>query len=111
MDAKGKRYEIPGCHRYSRGEPAASTASVLVPIRPRSINSGREAKAHPVPPVEIPSEAAPVHEIVITGDELKKTGKGLDSIPVPISTPGWDNHALHQRGALRFSSRSRERHS
>ena len=36
-------------------------------------------------------ENAPCHEIVITGDELNKEGQGLDGIPVPISTPGWDN--------------------
>jgi UbiD family decarboxylase len=34
---------------------------------------------------------APCHEIVIQGDELNQEGKGLDGIPVPISTPGWDN--------------------
>ncbi len=36
-------------------------------------------------------ENAPCHEIVIQGEELNKDGKGLDAIPVPISTPGWDN--------------------
>ena len=34
---------------------------------------------------------APCHEIVITGEELRQPGNGLDGIPVPISTPGWDN--------------------
>ena len=33
---------------------------------------------------------APCHEIVITGKELDKPGKGLDGLPLPISTPGWD---------------------
>jgi len=33
---------------------------------------------------------APCHEVVITGDELHEKGKGLDGLPVPISTPGWD---------------------
>ncbi len=36
-------------------------------------------------------ENAPCHEIVIKGNELDKEGNGLDGIPVPISTPGWDN--------------------
>ena len=47
-----------------------------------------EAKANPIAPVEIPSDAAPVHEVAFIGDELKKPGQGLDAIPVPISTPG-----------------------
>jgi len=33
---------------------------------------------------------APCQEIVIEGDELDRPGKGLDSLPIPISTPGWD---------------------
>ena len=32
----------------------------------------------------------PCHEIVITGRALDKPGNGLDGIPLPISTPGWD---------------------
>ena len=35
-------------------------------------------------------DKAPCHEIVIEGDELDKPGKGLDGLPIPISTPGWD---------------------
>ena len=50
-----------------------------------------EAKTNPVAPVEIPSPAAPVHEVVYSGAQLKSRGKGMDGIPVPISTPGWDN--------------------
>ena len=34
---------------------------------------------------------APCQEIVIEGKDLDKPSKGLDAIPVPISTPGWDN--------------------
>src|SRR5262249_41581891 len=33
---------------------------------------------------------APCHEIVITGKALDKPGNGLDGLPLPISTPGWD---------------------
>jgi UbiD family decarboxylase len=28
---------------------------------------------------------------MILGDELDRPGRGLDALPVPISTPGWDN--------------------
>jgi 4-hydroxy-3-polyprenylbenzoate decarboxylase len=38
-----------------------------------------------------PVESAPCHDIVLTGDELERPGCGLDALPVPISTPGWDN--------------------
>jgi 4-hydroxy-3-polyprenylbenzoate decarboxylase len=35
-------------------------------------------------------ESAPCQEIVISGKALDKPGRGLDGIPFPISTPGWD---------------------
>jgi len=34
---------------------------------------------------------APCHDIIIEGDALDREGQGLDGLPVPISTPGWDN--------------------
>jgi UbiD family decarboxylase len=33
---------------------------------------------------------APCHDVVFEGDDLLN-GNGLDAIPVPISSPGWDN--------------------
>src|SRR5204863_490541 len=34
---------------------------------------------------------APCQEIVIEGAALDRPGAALDALPVPISTPGWDN--------------------
>jgi 4-hydroxy-3-polyprenylbenzoate decarboxylase len=48
-----------------------------------------KAMANPIPPNVVTD--APCQEIVIEGKELDKPGRGLDAIPVPISTPGWDN--------------------
>ena len=36
-------------------------------------------------------ERAQCQEIVIEGTALDEPGNGLDALPVPISTPGWDN--------------------
>ena len=46
------------------------------------------AMANPIPPRVV--ESGPVHEVVITGEELKGSGKGLEGLPVPISSPGFD---------------------
>jgi 4-hydroxy-3-polyprenylbenzoate decarboxylase len=46
------------------------------------------AIASPIPPIVVNS--APCQEIIIRGDQLKKPGGGLASLPVPISTPGFD---------------------
>jgi UbiD family decarboxylase len=46
------------------------------------------AIAHPIAPVSVTSPRC--QEIVITGDELRRPGGGLASLPVPVSTPGFD---------------------
>ena len=35
-------------------------------------------------------ENAPCHEVVVTGDDLVGDRCGLDALPIPISTPGFD---------------------
>src|SRR5882724_9668474 len=45
------------------------------------------AQSYPIEPVEV--QSAPCQERVIQGAELKE--QGLDMLPVPISTPGFDN--------------------
>ncbi len=46
------------------------------------------AAARPIPPRIV--ENAPCHEIVITGKELDKPGKGLDGSPNSVLDAGWD---------------------
>ncbi|MGZ3360092.1 MAG: UbiD family decarboxylase domain-containing protein, partial [Xanthobacteraceae bacterium] len=48
-----------------------------------------KAIAGPLPPREVTH--APCQEVVVTGDDLDRDGGALDGLPVPISTPGWDN--------------------
>ena len=48
-----------------------------------------KALANPTPPHLV--ETAPCQDIVIEGAALDVPGQGLDGIPVPISTPGYDN--------------------
>jgi UbiD family decarboxylase len=49
----------------------------------------REAIAGPVAPHFVTQ--AVCQEIVVSGAELDREGGGLDALPVPISTPGFDN--------------------
>jgi UbiD family decarboxylase len=48
-----------------------------------------KALSAPIPPKLVTD--APCHEVVLTGADLDVPGQGLDGLPVPISTPGWDN--------------------
>ncbi len=45
--------------------------------------------AAPIDPVLI--ENPPCQEVVITGADLRKPGGGLASLPIPVSTPGFDS--------------------
>jgi UbiD family decarboxylase len=90
VDAKGKSYDIP----VAIGILAANRKiyGIGLGCDPTRVNQlWAEAKANPIPPVEISSDAAPVHELVYQGEDLRVPGQGVDGIPVPISTPGWDN--------------------
>ena len=47
------------------------------------------ALANPIPPRLVVE--APCQEVVIEGDDLVGDGKGLEALPIPISTPGFDS--------------------
>ena len=87
-DGKGAHYDIavlvaglaanPDVYRIGFGRPldeigAAWVEAIAAPLEPRLVT------------------AAPCHDICIVGDALDRTGNGLDGLPVPISTPGFDN--------------------
>src|SRR6266478_6490365 len=88
VDSHGKRYDIP----VIVGGVAANREIYRIGLGcelDKIDETWARATAAPIPARVV--ENAPCHEIVITGDELNKEGQGLDGIPVPISTPGWDN--------------------
>ena len=88
VDAKGRKYDIP----VAVGVLAASRKIYSVGMDCDLANIGStwmRAMAHPLVPLVV--NDAPCQEIVITGADLDEPGKGLDGLPIPISTPGWDN--------------------
>ncbi|WP_028712666.1 UbiD family decarboxylase [Paracoccus sp. J55] len=87
-DSKGMHYDIP----VAVGVLAASPAIYAIGLGVAEDEIGDvwvRAMANPIPPVEV--EAAPCQEVVIAGDELRRHGRGLGSLPVPVSTPGFDS--------------------
>jgi UbiD family decarboxylase len=85
-DSKGRRFDIAvlvaglaanrDVYRIGFGKPLAEIGRAWV-----------DAIANPVAPRAVAD--APCQEIVIAGTHLDRDG--LASLPVPISTPGWDN--------------------
>ena len=86
-DSKGRKYDIPvvvGVLASNRKIYGMGMGCELGEIN----ETWNRAIAHPIAPRIVTD--APCHEIVIQGDDLDIPGNGLDGIPVPISTPGWD---------------------
>ncbi|BAH76843.1 UbiD family decarboxylase [Solidesulfovibrio magneticus] len=87
-DAKGRRYPDA---RVAIGVFAATPEVYALGLGRKAEDIGQawlDAMAHPVAPKEVAD--APCQEVVITGDELLGEGQGLDALPIPISTPGYD---------------------
>ena len=88
VDALGRKYDIPvvvgaiAANRkiYSVGMQAPVEQiqkkwddAIAKPIKPRLVND------------------APCHEVIHEGRDLIGDGKGLDRLPIPVSTPGFDS--------------------
>lgn len=87
-DAKGRAY--PGA-RVAIGALAATPAVYALGLGKPVEEIGRTwlaAMAAPVAPKVV--DSASCQELVLTGEDLIGEGKGLDALPIPISTPGYD---------------------
>ncbi len=87
-DSKGRRFDIAvlvaglaanrEVYRVGFGKPLDEIGRTWV-----------DAIANPIAPRVVTD--APCQEVVITGADLDRDGQALDGLPVPISTPGFDN--------------------
>ena len=88
VDGSGHRYDIP----VVVGALAASREIYRLGMNDCPLDEINDrwsrAIANPIEPWVV--DRAPCQEIVVQGDELNQPWKGLDGLPVPISTPGWD---------------------
>ena len=87
-DARGRSYDVPvvvGALAASRGVYGVGMAAAVEEIGAK----WDRAIAGPIPPR--PVDRAPCQEVAIEGDGLAGEGGGLDALPIPISTPGFDS--------------------
>lgn len=87
VDGTGERYDIDVAVGVMAGNPDIYSVGMGVPIEQIG-DHWLSAMASPVDPVVVTE--APCQEVVITGDELTTPRQGLDGLPIPISTPGYD---------------------
>ena len=87
VDSRGRRYDIPVVVGALAASPKIYAVGMGCAVEEIGAAWTR-AIANPIAPVLVNSPAC--QEVVIQGDELRRPGGGLASLPVPISTPGFD---------------------
>ena len=88
VDSRGWRYDVP----VVIGALAANREIYRISMgvdRVEDIGPAwTRAVARPIPPRVV--ESAPCQHIVLTGAEVSAPGRGLEALPIPVSTPGFD---------------------
>jgi len=87
-DSKGRKYDMPVLIGALAASSEIYSLGMGVPVKEIS-STWRKAMAKPLTPAVVKQAAC--QEVVITGDELTREGGGLSRLPIPISTPGFDN--------------------
>jgi len=87
-DGRGRRYDIPVVVGAIAANRAIYSVGMGAPLSEIQAKWDR-AIAHPIAPREV--KTAPCQELVYQGDALSGEGRGLDRLPIPISTPGFDS--------------------
>jgi UbiD family decarboxylase len=88
VDSAGRRYDIPVAVGALAASPKIYAAGMGCAVEEIGAAWTR-AIANPIAPIVVASPRC--QEVVITGDGLRRPGAGLASLPVPISTPGFDS--------------------
>src|SRR5688572_18899451 len=88
VDAKGRRYHFPVVVGALAGNRRIYCLGMNA--SPDEVQARWErAIADPIAPRVV--ERAACQEVVLTGEALVGEGKGLDALPIPVSTPGFDS--------------------
>jgi UbiD family decarboxylase len=88
VDGRGRRYSMPVVVGAIAANRAIYSVGMGVPVEEIQARWDH-ALANPVPPRLVAEGVA--HEVVLEGDALRGEGNGLDRLPIPISTPGFDS--------------------
>jgi UbiD family decarboxylase len=87
IDGSGKRYDIPVAVGALAASPQIYAIGMGRPVDEIGA-AWNHAIAHPIVQISVTSPSC--QEVVITGEDLRRPGGGLASLPVPVSTPGFD---------------------
>jgi len=88
VNGKGRQYDIPVVVGAIAASPAIYAAGMGVPVEEIS-RKWNAALSDPIAPRPVVDAAC--QEFVITGEDLLGEENGLDALPIPVSTPGFDS--------------------
>jgi 4-hydroxy-3-polyprenylbenzoate decarboxylase len=86
-DSRGRRFDMPVVVGALAANQDIYAIGMNAPLKDIGARWER-GMAKPIPPKVV--RTAPCQEVVWTGKDLIGENKGLDALPVPISTPGFD---------------------
>jgi len=88
VDSSARRYDIPVAVGALGASPAIYAVGMGKPVEDIG-DAWTHAIAAPIPPVVVATGAC--QEVVTKGPGLVGPGEGLASLPIPVSTPGFDS--------------------
>lgn len=88
VDGRGRKYRFPVVVGAFAGNAAIYSIGMRAGLEEIQTRWDR-AIANPIAPRVV--ERAACQEVVLTGAALEGEGNGLDALPIPISTPGFDS--------------------
>jgi UbiD family decarboxylase len=87
-DSRGRKYDMPVLVGGLSATPEIYSVGMGVKI-PDIGDHWAKAQANPIPPIVVSGGAC--QDVIWEGADLIGEGKGLDALPVPISSPGFDS--------------------
>jgi len=97
VDGRGRKYSIPVVVGAIAANRAIYSVGMGVPVEEIPARWDH-AIANPIPPRIV--DDAVCHEVVIEGAALRGEGHGLDRLPIPISTPGFEKEYMERAKAI-----------
>ena len=88
VDGKGRKFDIPVVVGAMAASEDIYSIGMGVPTA-EIAEKWKQAIANPIAAKQV--EDAPCHQIIVEGNDLRQPGNGLDALPIPISTPGFDS--------------------
>jgi 4-hydroxy-3-polyprenylbenzoate decarboxylase len=87
-DGRGRKYDFPVVVGALAATPEIYAVGMGVPLEGIEERWARAIRS-PIPPQVV--QSAPCQEVVLQGNQLIGEGNGLDRLPIPVSTPGFDS--------------------